>query len=81
MACQPAWASCLASPLPRVLPSTQGGICPRTLGRHRDGMTKERLGETDPDIVKGNRHSRTGEDRDKDAGCSIIHDSIKDAQA
>lgn len=53
MACQPAWPSCLASPLPRVLPGTHGGIVPRTLGRHRGGMSKERLGETDTDIVRG----------------------------
>lgn len=32
-------------------------------------------------MAKGNRNSRTGEGRDRDAGCSIIHGSIKDAQA
>lgn len=30
---------------------------------------------------KGNRNSRNREGRDRDVGCSIIHGSIKDAQA
>lgn len=30
---------------------------------------------------KGNRNSRTGEGRNRDVGCSIIHGLIKDAQA
>ena len=78
-ACQPAWASCLASPLPGACPVPREA-CQRTLGRGRSEVRRglERQTQT---WAKGNRNSRTGEGRNRDVGCSIIHGSIKDAQA
>ena len=59
--CQLAWASCLTSPFPESKPVPKEA-CHRTLGRHGGRMTKEKLGETDTDIAKGNRNSRTREE-------------------
>lgn len=50
----------------------------------RKAQRQDEHGEVGRDRLrkqKENRNSRTGEDRDRDVGCSIIHGSIKDAQA
>lgn len=79
MACQPGWASCPASPFPESCPAPREA-CQRALGRGKGSVRRgqERQTQTWP---KGNRNSRTREGRNRDAGYSIIHGSIKDAQA